>query len=202
MWRELPALLLALLCLALMPLAASSEPVPEFRQGFKLLADLIPDVAGKPLENEHHNPLNGDALQRTDNGLMVWRKADNWTAFTNGSLTWISGPLGLQMRRNDERFDWEIEPAPTLVPTAVQPTSPESSAAPTKRPLPTATPSPPSSGIRSPDPAGEWVTSVSPRTKYYASRDNPYWKGWSAGNRVWFATERELLAAYPGRTRR
>lgn len=27
---------------------------------------------------------NGDAQQHTTNGLMAWRKADNWTTFTNG----------------------------------------------------------------------------------------------------------------------
>ncbi len=26
---------------------------------------------------------------------MAWRKADNWTAFTNGYKTWLNGPNGL-----------------------------------------------------------------------------------------------------------
>jgi len=38
---------------------------------------------------------------------MAWRKADNWTAFTNGAMTWINGPVGVQSRPNDLRFDWE-----------------------------------------------------------------------------------------------
>ena len=59
------------------------------------------------MENEHHNPENGDGLQRTTTGLMVWRKADNWTAFTNGSRTWVNGPFGVMERANTERFDWE-----------------------------------------------------------------------------------------------
>ncbi|MGI5836471.1 MAG: hypothetical protein ACOX87_08260 [Chloroflexota bacterium] len=85
---------------------AFAQETPEFKLGFKLLADQIPDVVGEPLENEHWG-ANGDSLQQTSKGLMVWRKADNWTAFTNGSWTWINGPYGVQDRSNDERFDWE-----------------------------------------------------------------------------------------------
>ncbi len=86
-----------------------AQQPPEFRLGFKALADQIPDVVGQPLENEHYGP-NGDSLQQTTKGLMVWRKADNWTAFTNGSRTWINGPHGVQERGNDERFAWEADP--------------------------------------------------------------------------------------------
>ncbi len=50
---------------------------------------------------------NGDAQQHTANGLLAWRKADNLTAFTNGSMTWINGPDGLQSRPNTTRFPWE-----------------------------------------------------------------------------------------------
>ena len=38
---------------------------------------------------------------------MIWRKADNWTAFTDGNRTWINGPFGLQSRLNTELLDWE-----------------------------------------------------------------------------------------------
>lgn len=79
----------------------------QFRLGFKALADQIPDIVGQPLEDEHFNPENGDSLQHTTKGLMVWRKADNWTAFTNGFMTWINGPYGLQSRLNSQRFPWE-----------------------------------------------------------------------------------------------
>ena len=64
-------------------------------------------------------PRHGDALQRTVNGLLVWRKADNWTAFTDGSQSWVNGPLGLQQRSNDQRFWWEANPdGLAIVPTA------------------------------------------------------------------------------------
>jgi len=47
---------------------------------------------------------SGDAVQHTTKGLMAWRKADNWTAFTNEYTTWIDGPDGLASRLNTERF--------------------------------------------------------------------------------------------------
>ena len=37
--------------------------------------------------------------------FLVWRKADNWTAFTDGYRTWINGPSGLQVRLNTEHFE-------------------------------------------------------------------------------------------------
>lgn len=42
-------------------------------------------------------------------GLFVWRKADNWTAFTDGYATWISGPYGVQKRLNNQRFGFESD---------------------------------------------------------------------------------------------
>jgi hypothetical protein len=83
-----------------------------FQLGFLALRNQIPLIVGDPLENEWHNPENGDGLQRTTGGLLVWRKADNWTAFTNGYATWINGPFGLQSRLNSERFYWEPMAAP------------------------------------------------------------------------------------------
>jgi hypothetical protein len=78
----------------------------EFKLGFATLATLIPDEVGDPLEEERY-AANGDSQQLTTGGLMVWRKADNWTAFTDGHRTWVNGPYGLQVRLNTERFDWE-----------------------------------------------------------------------------------------------
>lgn len=121
--------------------AAGAQPVPEFKLGFKALAEMIPDVVGQPLENEHHDEATGDTLQRTSTGLMVWRKADNWTAFTDGFRTWVNGPFGLQERGNDERFPWEkpvptpsAEPAPATAPTPTPASTP--TATPTAMPKP------------------------------------------------------------------
>ena len=109
--------------LALVPAApARAQPAPEFKLGFRVLADQIPNVVGEPLENEHWGP-NGDSLQQTSTGLMVWRKADNWTAFTNGHATWINGPYGVQSRLNTDRFLWEKD-APPRQGVAPQPLSP------------------------------------------------------------------------------
>ena len=90
------------------PMAASNC---EFTLGFAALHNLIPDVVGDCIEDEHHNPANGDGLQQTTKGLLVWRKADNWTAFTDGYHTWINGPDGLQRRLNTQRFSWEPPPS-------------------------------------------------------------------------------------------
>lgn len=79
----------------------------RFTQGFGIIHDQISNIVGECLEDEHYNPQNGDALQRTINGLMVWRKSDNFTAFTDGNRTWVNGPYGLQSRLNTERFPWE-----------------------------------------------------------------------------------------------
>ena len=109
----------------------------EFRLGFKTLRDLIGhDIVGKCLENEHYNEI-GDSNQQTTGGLMAWRKADNWTAFTDGYRTWINGPNGLAQRLNTERFPWEADYAPgggiaTPVPTATPQHSPP--AVPTAQP--------------------------------------------------------------------
>ena len=88
--------------------SVGSQPLFAFHLGFKALADQIPTVVGQPLQNEHYG-ANGDSLQQTTNGLLVWRKADNWTAFTNGSMTWVNGPYGIQERPNDARFPWEAQ---------------------------------------------------------------------------------------------
>ena len=96
----------------------------EFRLGFKTLRDLIGhDIVGECLENEHYNAI-GDSNQQTTGGLMAWRKADNWTAFTDGYRTWINGPNGLVQRLNTERLPWEADYAPgggiaTPVPIAI-----------------------------------------------------------------------------------
>ena len=90
-----------------------AEAEHHFQLGFKSLADQIPGIVGEPLEDEHYNPANGDSLQQTTTGLMVWQKADNWTAFTDGAHTWVNGPQGIQERGNQERFPWEA-PTPNL----------------------------------------------------------------------------------------
>ena len=80
----------------------------QFILGFKSLHDLDPADIGDCTENQAF-ASNGDAQQHTTKGLMAWRKADNWTAFTNGYTTWINGPDGLVNRLNTDRFPWEAQ---------------------------------------------------------------------------------------------
>jgi hypothetical protein len=89
---------------------APGRPGCTFVLGFAALHDALPQVVGPCLEDERHDPQTGDALQATANGLLVWRKADDWTAFTDGYRTWTAGPRGRQTRLNGQRFWWEADP--------------------------------------------------------------------------------------------
>ncbi len=87
----------------------------QFVLGFQALHAMIPDTVGGCVENEQHHPGQGVTLQQTKNGVLVWQKATNHTSFTDGSHTWVLGPLGLQQRLNSERFDWEpAAPMPAM----------------------------------------------------------------------------------------
>jgi hypothetical protein len=115
------------------PRPAAAQNGCSFTLGFSALRDQIPGIVGDCLENEWFKADDGNSLQRTVGGLLVWRKADNWTAFTNGSTTWINGPLGLASRPNGgPLFSWEAPPgqaAPIATPaTPPAPTSPPSGA--------------------------------------------------------------------------
>lgn len=103
-----------------------------FVLGFKAIHDQIPDIVGDCTSDEYHG-ANGDGLQNTvawhgKGGLLAWRKADNWTAFTDGANTWVNGPNGLQKRPNDQRFPFEndrpTQPAPAA-PTATAAPAPQ-----------------------------------------------------------------------------
>src|SRR5437764_13546569 len=78
--RLLPALVLLLVLVAPRPAAAAPRAQDcTFELGFQALHDLIPDVVGD-CAAEVSTSVGGDAQQQTANGLLVWRKADNWTA--------------------------------------------------------------------------------------------------------------------------
>lgn len=99
------------LILALTPPPVAAQTSCRFVLGFATLRDLVgAQKVGNCLENERFNPSNGNAEQRTTGGLLVWRKVDNFTAFTDGGTTWVNGPNGLQRRANTERFAWELDP--------------------------------------------------------------------------------------------
>jgi hypothetical protein len=120
----------------------------QFLFGFKALHDQIPAVVGPCLGDETHNPDNGDGLQQTLGGLLVWRKADNWTAFTNGAITWLNGPCGLQTRPNQGPFyPWEGRPGADCSGSG------GAAPAPVVPPAPFAAPPPPPPPAPAPQPA-------------------------------------------------
>jgi hypothetical protein len=114
-------------CCMLAPAHAAAPAAScGYQLGFAALHNLIPVQVGSCLDNQASS-ANGDAVQHTTGGLLAWRKADNWTAFTDGSRTWINGPGGLASRFNDEWFEWEAYPAETNgVPVEEDPPAPPS----------------------------------------------------------------------------
>jgi uncharacterized protein YkwD len=92
------------------PISTAAPTGCQFVLGFATMATAIPRAVGQCTDEEGHNPVNGDALQHTSGGLLVWRKADNWTAFTDGYHTWVNGPNGVQERLNTQRFRFEGNP--------------------------------------------------------------------------------------------
>ena len=110
-YRFVALVVAGLLVLFAAPTTAAAAEC-EFVLGFATLKALInlsegQDKVGDCLENERFDPERGEALQQTTGGLLVWHKADNWTAFTDGYRTWVNGPYGLQSRLNTEQLDWE-----------------------------------------------------------------------------------------------
>ena len=77
-----------------------------FNNGFALLDGMIPEQIGACLNGEHQAG-NGTVVQETAGGLLAWNPADNLPEFTNGAVTWVLGPLGLQVRPNNVRFAYE-----------------------------------------------------------------------------------------------
>ena len=106
--------LLAIMFAAAIPAVSTAQPPSSgcgYVLGFAQLRDDIAaaegeDVVGGCRENELHLP-NGDGLQLSYNGLLIWRKSSNWTGFSDGKYTWVNGPFGLQKRSHLERLVWE-----------------------------------------------------------------------------------------------
>src|SRR5919199_1631976 len=75
---------------ALLPLGpVQAQAGCRFVLGFATLRDLVgPAAVGDCLEDERFDPANGNVEQQTSGGLLVWRKSDKWTAFTDGYRTW------------------------------------------------------------------------------------------------------------------
>lgn len=136
----LPALAL-IVAISNGPTVAAQQPC-RFVLGFEALRNLVGAAkVGECLEDERFNLENGNAEQRTTGGLLVWRKVDNFTAFTDGGTSWINGPNGLQSRPNADRFAWEKDPVqPAAAPAAAPPPAP--AAPPPPAPVAQAAPKP------------------------------------------------------------
>src|SRR5207237_6604146 len=89
------ALAAAVILAAPVSIMSAAAPVScQYVLGFKTLHDLDPQDVGSCTNNQSFS-ANGDATQMTTKGMMVWRKADNFTAFTDGFRSWVNGPNGL-----------------------------------------------------------------------------------------------------------
>ena len=53
MKRSILALFFALVVASALDVTSAAQTVPEFKLGFRALADQIPNVVGKAVENEH-----------------------------------------------------------------------------------------------------------------------------------------------------
>ena len=106
------ALLAAVVALICPPARAWAQPPCQFLPELAAMRELVgADTVGDCLEDEHPNLDTGDIEQRTTGGRLIRRQIDSITLFTDGSITWVNGPDGLQSRGNNERFGWEIGPA-------------------------------------------------------------------------------------------
>jgi hypothetical protein len=156
--------------------ASSQGESCRFVLGFAALREQVgADKVGRCLEDERFNAENGNAEQRTSGGLLVWRKVDNFTAFTDGATSWIAGPEGLQSRPNGERFAWEKDP---IQPTAARPSSSSASPAAVASPAPAASPAPGAStsattGATAPTTATRSAASASPTSEGPRSAPTP-----------------------------
>lgn len=95
-----------------------------FSDGFQVLSTAVPAIVGTCTEQPRAN-ADGAVSQRTTQGLLVWHREDNWSAFTDGTRTWVAGPFGVMVRRNTERFPWEADQAggeavPAWIPEAAE----------------------------------------------------------------------------------
>jgi hypothetical protein len=109
--RRCVSILAVLSSLSLPMLSTPARPEGcSFSLGFAALRHLIPHRVGRCLASARYDPSLGEVLQDTTGGVLIWRKADNWTGFSDGSRTWVLGPHGLQQRLSTQRLSWETTP--------------------------------------------------------------------------------------------
>src|SRR5690242_8908745 len=89
LWRRFLILALAWCCLlAAPPAAAQSQPPCKLSELFAPLQEAGPSEIGL-CRGAELSDSNGDTMQVTSKGLLLWRKADNWTGFLGASRTLV-----------------------------------------------------------------------------------------------------------------
>lgn len=161
-WVSLLTVVMAVTVLIPPPASSASSPC-RYQLGFATLHDLLSAQIGACIDDEAHNAVNGDGLQHSASGLLVWRKADNWTAFTDGYRTWVNGPSGIQTRLNSERFSGEANPEQLPPPG-------RSSLRPVPTPVPTIPFIPQTSLGTAPGTAWWWTALLAPGPRYIGNR--------------------------------
>ena len=141
------------------PYCAAGES-PTFVLGFADLKSQVGDAMGDPIECEHTNPDNGDALQQTTTGLAFYRMATNTPTFTNGNEHWGLTESGLVTWTGND-----IDPPGVVVPAATAPPSPAPVGATT---TPTATVAPTS--MATPTPIPTVTATATPAAARYTGR--------------------------------
>lgn len=74
---------------------------PAFVFGFAEMKSRLGEIMGEPVECEHANADNGDALQQTSTGLAYYRRATNTPMFTDGWKHWALTGSGLVIWEGD-----------------------------------------------------------------------------------------------------
>lgn len=154
--KLLPFLVLVLSLAAAAPTSAQGAERCQYILGFKALHAADPGFVGDCIDDETAL-ADGHTVQHTTRGVLVWQKTDNVAAFTDGSHSLVSGPLGYLTRANTERFAWEAELAPSdvIIP------APGRIGSPSAYPNPGLTP-----GVADPDVTPENIDSTICKPKY------------------------------------
>jgi hypothetical protein len=135
LWAVLCSLLAASACLASIAVAAPtveqletgcpSGVVPSFVAGtpFATLQARLGSAMGQPLTCLLSDPGSGDAMQWTDTGLAVYRKANDFASFTNADQHWALTPKGVVQWTDGSLLPESI---PAAAQTASLPVPPQS----------------------------------------------------------------------------
>ena len=104
------------LLVASWPTVVGAQSGCSFQNGFKALAEQIPNVVGRCLGDEYGT--NSGTAQSTTEGVFLWRASDNATWFSSAGRAWVMTPDGVR----EQALDTPPQAAPVVAPP--QPTIP------------------------------------------------------------------------------